>query len=136
MFAAFETSLIALIDGAVAGAPVFGTWDFVDFTVPGAPALAVKVSWGGFPISQQKDDAVRGDQRFAVSVLVNQPRVNAAARDAAANGIGTLIARLIGWRPLNDAPVAIDTAGEPAEEAGLWIYTINITIPECRLRAS
>lgn len=136
MFAAFETSLIALIDGAVAGAPVFGTWDFVDFTAPGAPALAVKVSWGGYAIAQQLTDAVRGDQRFSVSVLVNQPRVNAAARAAAAAGIGTLIERLIGWRPVEDTQAAIETAGEPGEEAGLWIYTINLTIPDYRLRAS
>lgn len=138
MFDALETSLLALIDGAVSGAPVYGTFDYVDFTAAGAPAVAVKVSWEGFPIQQQIPDAVRGDQRWSVSVIVNQPRVSPTARAAATAGIGTLIARLVGWRPDAEEILRpqIDTAAPPDEAAGLWIYTLNITIPDIRLRAS
>ena len=136
MFDALEASLVAAIDGAVVGAPIYGTWDYIDFTAQGAPSVGIKVSWDGYPIQQQTLDAVRGDQRFIVSVIVNQPRVNATARAAASAGIATLIGRLIAWRPVEDTSAQIDTSAGPAEDAGLWVYSIAITIPDIRLRAS
>lgn len=135
MFAALEASLTALVDGAIAGAPVLGTFDFLDFTAPGAPSVAVRVAWEGLQARSQKDDALLGDQRFSVSVVVNAIRVSSTARAAATAGIKTLLARLIGWRP-DDKQPQIDPATAPDEASGLWIYTINLTIPDTVLRAS
>lgn len=136
MFDELETSLKALLEGAIVGAPVYGTFDYVDFTAAGAPAVAVKVSWTGFRSAQQIKDAVRGDQRFAVEIIVNQIRVSTTARQAATTGIGTIIARLVGWRPKEDESAEIDTNAQPDEAGGLWVYPINLTIPDIRLRAS
>lgn len=136
MFDELEASLTTLLDGAVVGAPVYGTFDYIDFTAAGAPAVAVKVSWAGFRSAQQIKDAVRGDQRFVVEIIVNQIRVSDTARQSATAGIGTIIARLVGWRPKEDESAEIDTSAQPDEAGGLWVYPINITIPDIRLRAS
>ncbi|WP_018991299.1 hypothetical protein [Aromatoleum toluclasticum] len=136
MFAAYESALVTLLADAIPGAPVFGSFDFIDFTAAGAPAVAVRVAWEGLAKRAQKDDALLGDQRFSVSVIVNQIRVSPTARDAAVTGIGTILSRLLGWRVDADKQPDIDPSAAPDEAAGLWVYTINLTISDTRLRAS
>ncbi|NMG56522.1 hypothetical protein [Aromatoleum aromaticum] len=136
MFTALETSLKDLLAGAVAGAPVFGTFDFLDFTGQGAPTVAVRVDWAGFVPRSRKDDALLGDQQFAVTVVVNAIRVRPVDRAAAVVGIKTLLERLVGWRPREHLQVQIDPGAPSAEAPGLWLYTINLTIPDTVIRAS
>lgn len=137
MFAALEASLIDQIDGAVLGAPIYGSLDVKPrIGEPGAPATLVRVDWGGIRPQQQHPDALLFEHVFAVSVLVNAPRVRAADRLVALAGVETLVKRLIAWRPIDEhTPAEITYAGAPEDVDGVWRYTLTLTIPDNRLRA-
>ena len=136
MFAALEASLTTCLTGAITGATVFGTFDLVDFTAANSPDVAIRIDWGGYQPREQKDDAIRGDHQFDVSVIVNAARVSNTSRAAAVAGIKTILQRLIAWRPVHDMQASI-TSGAPAfASGGLWGYTITLTIPDTIIRAT
>lgn len=136
MFAALESSLKTLLTDAIPGAPVFGTFDVVDFAATGAPGVAIRVDWGGFGKRGQKDDAMLGDQRFDVSIIVNAIRVSSTVRDAAVAGITTVLQRLIAWRPGDDKQALIEPGAPGDGPGGLWAYPITLTISDTVIRVS
>lgn len=137
MFTALEASLIDQIDGAVLGAPIYGSLDIKPrIGEPSAPATLVRVDWGGLRPQQQHPDALLFEHVFAVSVLIAAPRERAADRLVALAGIETLVKRLLAWRPLDEhTPAELVAAGAPEDVDGVWRYTLTLTIPDNRLRA-
>ena len=135
MFTTLETSLKTLVTGAIAGAPVFGTFEVIDFTAPGAPSIGVCVTWVGFGRKEQKDDAMRGEQRFEVAVRVNAIRVDATRRAAMAVGLTTILQRLIAWRPSEDTQADNEPGLPGFGPGGVWEYPILNTIPKTNIRA-
>lgn len=131
MFVDLEKSLLDALHGAIPTAQMYGTFDSVDMASEDAPPVAVRVSWRGFPVRQQKQDAIGGSHQFAVDVMVSGLRVKEADRKRIADGITTIYRRLIAWRPNPEWPdvfAEIESAGV-AESGAVFQYQINLTVP-------
>lgn len=132
MYAELETNLRTHLAGAVSGATVFGSMDFVDFSDPdNAPVIAVQVLWRGFDPGQRKQDALMGEHQFAVVVTLVGVRAKATERAAVQAGMLTIHQRLITWRPYENQPDAWAEFenGQVVEQGAVWQYQINITLP-------
>lgn len=138
MYLTHESSLIAHLTGAVAGATVFGTLDFIDFASADAPSIALQVAWDGYPVSNRTMDALAGSHQFSVALFVNALRIKPAERAAIAAGLEEIHRRLITWRPNPSIPDAVAeiSGGQAAGVGTMWQYTINVSVPGFRVRAA
>ena len=138
MFLETESSIKTHLTDVISGVPVLGTYDWIDLSERDAPAVALRVSWEGFEHTAQKQDALAGRQRFAVSLTVSALRVKPAQHAQIDAGLAELYRRLITWRP-NPAMPDLHANVESAvlQEAGaIWQYVINLTIPGYKIRAA
>ena len=138
MFVDLEKSLLDALHGAIPTAQMYGTFDFVDMASEDAPPVAVRVAWRGFPVRQQKHDAISGSHQFSVDVMVSGLRIKPADQQRISNGIATIYRRLVAWRPrpeVQDVFAEIESAGV-AESGAVFQYQINLTVPGYVIRQS
>lgn len=98
MFEAIESAIVNRITGVIPDAPVFTTFDVVDFSEEGAPRLAAQIRWMGFVPGSQNSGAAEIQHRFEVSILIDAARARPDQRAAASVGLGQMVARLIGFQ--------------------------------------
>lgn len=144
MFAALEASLHTALDGAIAGVTLaggnlLGTLDpLPDMAKPGTPAVLVRTEWGGPRFTGRTPDAVQLTQAVTVSVYVAGMRVRGAERARVLAGVEEILRRLLAWRPNGpDGSLPdFEPGAMPDEFAGVWRFSIPLTIPSIRLRAA
>lgn len=97
MFLADETIILNRCAGVIAGAPVLGTLDKPRMG-EGSPNVQIVVRWRGVGMGSQVANAVDYQHRWEVTVLIAGARVLGAERDAAINGFGQLVSRLLNFK--------------------------------------
>lgn len=99
MFAAFETALIAHLDGCLPGQPVLDTYSMPDLSGDGAPTMAMQVVWLGAAITGRKRHEVKLAHRFALYLYVDTGRIRDADRATATAAMDTALQRLLAFEP-------------------------------------
>jgi len=124
MYLPHEQDLIELLDGALPGAPVLGTFDVARLT---ANKLSIQVLFAGANPTGQSGSALKTELRFSVQIVVDAARARDSERTTADQAINECLKRLLGHKVKGKSP-SITGLPAPEFDGQTLRFAINLTI--------